>query len=168
MQIAVIADNQDNLVPVPRTLYDPSQPHSLISKTKALATLGRINACSPNVVLQPRDSSQGSHALSSSATITLRWRYEHGLQSFQETFWIIDSATVGGFDAILRGNIDVTPAEGALPQANPIYMGTPGRGGRSEREKREDEKRRKEREYREAVERQREKVRAQLDGKGKR
>lgn len=134
--------------------------------------------CSPCVVLQPPDHALVDnthpnllHCLSSSATITLRWRYEHGLQSFQETFWVIDAASVGGsYDAILRGDIDVGPAEGALPQANPIYMDTPGRSGRGDREKRDEEKRRKEREYQQAVKLQREKVRAQLqlDGKGKR
>jgi hypothetical protein len=69
----------------------------------------------------------------------------------------------------LRGSIEATPAEGALPQANPlIYTGTPGRNGRAEKERREEEKKLKELEYKRQVEKQREMVRKTLDGKRRR
>ena len=102
------------------------------------------------------------------SSITLRWRYEHGLQSFQETFYIVADEQLQGHDAVLRGSISVKPAavdgSQAIARANPILMGSHGHAGKDERKKREEDTKVKERSYKEEVARQTEQVRRQLDG----
>ncbi|ETN41233.1 uncharacterized protein HMPREF1541_03168 [Cyphellophora europaea CBS 101466] len=197
VHIAVIADDHDHMVDLPLTLYDPSLTRSLISKSKAFATQGRISPCSPLsllITLNPAsaagtaDTSRTNRArashregfaarvpLTTSTTLTLRWRYAHGLQSFHEVFYVIDAASIHGFDAVLRGTINVTPADQAatLPLAHPlIFVSSLGRSSgsgskKTDRDRRDDEKKsRKEREYRAQVESQRREVRKALEGKG--
>ncbi|KPI40577.1 uncharacterized protein AB675_7621 [Cyphellophora attinorum] len=163
VQIAVIADDQEHLVPLPKTLFDTSASLSVITNTKAVATLGRASR-TPTVIHR---SSLGS--LTTASCVTLRCRYDGGLQSFQETFHIIDDTEkLHGYDAILRGSIAIKPpcasGQDSVPGAYPILLSPPGKSGKEDRKQREAELRRKETSYQEQVKRQREQVKRQLDG----
>jgi hypothetical protein len=163
VQIAVIADGQEHLVPLPKTLFDNSASLSIITNTKALATLGSSHQ-TPTVVHR---SSLGS--LTTASCITLPCRYDGGLQSFQETFYIVeDRDKLQGYDAILRGSIAIKPpgarGQDSIPRAYPILLSPPGKSGKEDRKQREAELRRKEISYQEQVKRQREQVKRQLDG----
>lgn len=150
------------MVSLPNTLYDISATLSLISRSKADATLGSILP-SPTV----SHKTAFDDLVTSKSTITLRWRYEHGTQAFQELFHIIEDESLNGYDAVLRGTIAVNPPsldEPSLPSAHPIYLGQPGRGGKAEREKREQDLKHREKAYKEEVAKQREQLRKQLDG----
>jgi hypothetical protein len=63
----------------------------------------------------------------SNATITLRWYYDSGLQTFQETFYIVDGLPRpegGEWDAMLRKGVERSP-EHSIPQAYPYVKSPP-------------------------------------------
>ena len=65
----------------------------------------------------------------SNSTITLRWYYDSGMQTFQETFYIVDKLTRpegGEWDAMLRHGIEPSP-EHSAPQAHPYFTSTTSR-----------------------------------------
>jgi hypothetical protein len=130
--IAVIADDQEYLIALPNTLYDPVLERSLISKHRAFATQGRITATN-SVSL----ATSAGESLTSKATITLRWRHDSGLQSFQETFWIVDDCA--GYDAILRKDIESPDdADGNLTaKAFHMRFGNPDKEGKKQKQDRD-------------------------------
>lgn len=159
VQISVIADDQDHMVPLLNAIYDPTATRSVISRVKANDTLGNIREGSAVGVI----SSAKVDAVTTSY-ITLRWRYEHGLQSFQEVFHVVDGSEMNGLDAVLRGDIEATPAQVARPVANPMFYGQTGRAGKDERKVREQEMKKKEEAFKKNVAEQRKVVRTTLDG----
>ncbi|KAK5464696.1 hypothetical protein LTS15_001258 [Exophiala xenobiotica] len=135
VRISVIADDQEHAVKLSNTLYDGILQKSLISKAKAVATSGSIRA-SPSVILVDHTGQRHS----SSATISLRWYYDDGLQTFKETFYVMDklprSGPNGGeWDAILRTGVEPSPADGPA-NAFPYMTVPPRRDPRAEQEKR--------------------------------
>lgn len=63
----------------------------------------------------------------SSATITLRWYYDNGLQTFKETFYIVDRLPLpegGEWDAMLRKGVERSP-EHSPPPAYPYVKAPP-------------------------------------------
>lgn len=63
----------------------------------------------------------------SKATIALRWYYEGGLQTFTETFYIVDKiprAEGGELDAMLRKDVERSP-EHYPTQAHPYVYSPP-------------------------------------------
>ena len=122
---------------LPNTLYDSSLTHSLIPKSKAFATAGRIGTASPITLTDSH-----GHAFASSTTITLRSRYNAGLQSFQETFYVVDGCA--GYDALLRHDIETKPEDAHPLQAHPLkYQGHYGSQERRDKEARDREKQEK-------------------------
>ncbi|KIW53244.1 hypothetical protein PV05_08833 [Exophiala xenobiotica] len=135
VRISVIADDQEDAVKLSNTLYDGTLQKSLISKAKAVATSGSIRA-SPLVILA--DHTGQTH--SSSATISLRWYYDDGLQTFKETFYIVDKLprpgpNAGEWDAILRTGVEPSPADGPA-NAFPYMTVPPRRDSGAEQERR--------------------------------
>ncbi|KAK7892478.1 hypothetical protein LTR67_007575 [Exophiala xenobiotica] len=135
VRISVIADDQEHAIKLSNTLYDGTLQKSLISKAKAVTTSGSIRA-SPSVILVDHTGQRHS----SSATISLRWYYDDGLQTFKETFYIVDklprSGPNGGeWDAILRTGVEPSPADGPA-NAFPYMTVPPRRDPRAEQEKR--------------------------------
>lgn len=99
-------------------MYDGTLQKSLISKAQAYATRGPIQARAPIAVI---DHDGRKHT--SSATIALRWYYEGGLQTFKETFYIVDKiprAHGGELDAMLRKEVERSPEHYPTP-AHPYY-----------------------------------------------
>lgn len=133
--IAVIADNEEHLVHLPNAIHDPKLDKSVLSKHHAFATKGQFTPT------KPINLTTGSgQCFSSSNTITLRWRYDGGLQSFQETFWIVDG--IHGHGAILRNDIermsdDTSAAGRGLGMAFPIRFGKPNKQGVMDQRERE-------------------------------
>ena len=104
---------------------------SLISKGKATASQGSVRSGAPTTV-----TDHAGTTYTSKSTITLRWYYEDGTQTFPETFFIIDSATKEvSWDAILCKMAE-SPSASLVPQANPVFGPPPG-----EDSKRDDERR---------------------------
>lgn len=155
VQICVIADDQEHAVKLPNAVYDGSLQKSLISRANAMATRGPIQTQPTTISLMD----QHGKTYTSASTITLRWYFENGLQTFQETFYVVDKlprADVGGlsaavgvgagggadWDAILRAGLE----PGGLGQVGPgnafPYMyAPPGRDSRrDEEQKKKDEK----------------------------
>ena len=135
VRISVIADDQEDAVKLSNTLYDGTLQKSRISKAKAVATSGSIRA-SPLVILA--DHTGQTH--SSSATISLRWYYDDGLQTFKETFYIVDKLprpgpNAGEWDAILRTGVEPSPADGPA-NAFPYMTVPPRRDSGAEQERR--------------------------------
>ena len=138
---------------LPNTLYDPSLTHSIIIKSKAFDTQGQIRTSAPITL----SDSQG-HVFASSSIITLRWRYDHGLQSFQETFYVVDGA---GFEAILRRDIETKPEEAHLLQGHPlIFEGKYKKSEKTDRDRKEGER---EEQWKREMEVDRERMRRRLD-----
>ena len=154
--IAVIADDQDHLIHLPSTYHDSTLSKSMISKSRAFATHGRIKATSPTTLV----TSYGQH-FTSSTTITLRWRYDAGMQSFQEKFWVVDG--VHDCDAILRKDIE-TPEDGnGNAKAFPVFSGKPGSRGKADREQKQLTKEQRDAEYQKEIERQKQQMKKGLD-----
>ena len=145
VDIRVIADDHEQLISLPNTLYDSKGAISLIPKIQAFATQGRIKIATPVSIV---DSSGQCH--SSSSTISLRWRYADGSQSFQETFYIVDSC--GTYDAILRGGSETSPSLNAIAQAHPVSFHVKDKDTRSDNK--EQAKKRQEQYKREVAEQQ--------------
>ena len=175
--IAVIADNQDHLVHLPQTVYDPTLSKSLICKHKAFATHGLIKPTNPITL-----TTGTGQCLTSSATITLRWRYDAALQSFQETFFIVDG--LGEHDAVLRSGIerldpDARPegpttgevqGEGhgdgdgkVLGNAFPFMIGKPGKPGQLAADQKNENKQQRDAEYLKQVDTQKRNMKKQLE-----
>lgn len=87
----------------------------------------------------------------SASTISLRWYYDNGLQTFQETFNIVDKllradegngARNGGrdgeWDAMLRVGVEPSP-DGCPPSAYPYMSVPPDRNAQKEKERRKRE-----------------------------
>ena len=154
IHIRVIADDHEQLVSLPNTLYDDQTGVSLISKTKAFATQGQIKIATPTSVV---DALGACH--SSSSTIRLRWRYEDSSQSFEEDFYVVD--TCGTYDAILRGGVNISPQVNAIPQAHPITFHTKDKDRvRDQR----DQARRDQEKYNREVAEQKEMVKRKIEG----
>ena len=120
VRIFVIADDQEHAVKLPNTVYDNTLPRSLISKAKALDTHGPILSNAPTTLT---DHTGKRHT--STSTISLRWYYDNGLQTFEETFYVVDKlprpdSDGTEWDAMLRAGVDLTPEQSA-PQALPYY-----------------------------------------------
>jgi hypothetical protein len=151
----VIADNQEHLVQLPKTLQDTALGASIISKQKALASQGAIKTSNPLSL-----TTSTGQCYASSSTITLRWRYDAALQSFTETFWIVDGC--GGYDAILRKDIEGTDSP-ETPKAFPMQFGKPGKAGEKEKQGKTRSKQDKEAQYQKELESQKALVRQQLE-----
>ena len=154
VDIRVIADDHEQLISLPNTLYDSKVAISLIPKIKASATQGRTRIATPVSVI---DSSGQCH--SSSSTISLRWRYADGSQSFQETFYIVDSC--GSYDAILRGGSETSPSLNAIPQAHPVSFHIKDKDRRSDTK---EQAKQKQEQYKREVAEQQRMVRDNLNG----
>ena len=130
VRISVVADGQEKIVKLPNTVYDGTLQKSLISKARADATHGLIQPKAPITAVDNRGTRH-----TSSSTITLRWYYDSGLQSFKETFYVVDRLPLpegggggdggggGEWDAMLRKGVERSP-EHSPPQAYP-YVKTP-------------------------------------------
>ncbi|KAK6379436.1 hypothetical protein LTS17_006354 [Exophiala oligosperma] len=164
VRISVIADDQEHVVKLANTLYDGTLQRSLICKAKALATSGEVRRCAPVILV---DHSGRTHT--SASTISLRWYYDNGLQTFQETFNIVDKLPCaagvehgggtrnggsrgggGEWDAMLRVGVEPCP-DGAPPSAYP-YMSAPS----DRNAQREQERRKREEELRKQYEEEKE------------
>ncbi|KAK5048481.1 hypothetical protein LTR84_005571 [Exophiala bonariae] len=122
-RISVVADGHDNIVKLLNTVCDGTLQKSLISKSQAYATRGAIQARAPISMI---DHDGRKHT--SSATIALRWFYEGGLQTFTETFYIVDKIPRlegGELDAMLRKDVERTSEHYPI-QAHP-YVRSPHR-----------------------------------------
>ncbi|KAK5035542.1 hypothetical protein LTS07_002981 [Exophiala sideris] len=138
VQICVIADDQEHAVKLPNTVYDGTLQRSLISKAKAMATRGLVQV-EPTTTL----TDYNGNTYTTASTICLRWYYENGLQTFQETFYIVDKLPRadgnGEMDAILRAGVESDPAQGPA-QAFP-YFTAPRDPRRDEDQRKKEEKR---------------------------
>lgn len=87
---------------------------SIINKKKARATKGE-----PESIEQVSfvDSTGKSHK--SQSTIHVRWNVKNGAQSFDETFYVVDSC--GEYDAMLRKDI-MKPRDTPAAQTHPFMM----------------------------------------------
>ncbi|EXJ82743.1 hypothetical protein A1O3_06558 [Capronia epimyces CBS 606.96] len=99
-----------------------------------MATHGPIQSKLPTTLID-----QSGTAYTSTSTISLRWYYDDGLQTFQETFYIVDKlprsgAEGGDWDAILRAGVEPSSAVG---RAYPYCTIPAGHDPRREAEKRE-------------------------------
>lgn len=134
--ISVIADDQEHAIKLPNTLYDGTLQKSLISKANAVASHGAIL---PRPGISLTDHNGQTHT--STSTISLRWYYDNGLQTFQETFYVVDrlhqpNSDKREWDAVLRAGVEPCPeqsAANAFPYMNVPQGHDPGR----EREQRE-------------------------------
>ena len=160
--IAVIADNEEHLVHLPNTTRDANLDKSLITRRKAFQTNGRIKPVQPITF-----TTASGHCPTSSATITLRWRYDAGLQSFQETFYVVEGC--GQYDAILRKDIEaLDDGEGAVPKAFPIQFGRHSKTDKEDRKNREAAREERDKQYERELEMQKAQLRKQMEGmKGK-
>ncbi|EXJ87958.1 hypothetical protein A1O1_04885 [Capronia coronata CBS 617.96] len=140
--IFVIAEGQEHTVRLANTLSDNALKKSLISRAKALATHGPIQSKSPTVL-----TDHSGTTYTSTSTISLRWYYDDGLQTFQESFYIVDrlsratgegGGSGGDWDAILRADIEPGSAVG---QAYPYCTIPAGQDPRREAERRERQER---------------------------
>ncbi|OAP59413.1 hypothetical protein AYL99_06711 [Fonsecaea erecta] len=141
--IFVIAEGQEHPVKLRHALHDSVLSKSIISKSKAVATRGAIRPHTPTSLT---DHTGTSHT--STSTISLRWYYDDGTQTFPETFYIVDKILAneteshraeGGdhhWDAILRSTVE-PPSAALSPQVNPICAAPPGVDPRRERERKE-------------------------------
>ena len=113
-----MANGQETIIKLNKAVRDEALQSSLISATKASATKGKVK---PNTVTTFTD--QHGKVYQSNGTITLRWYYENGMQTFEETFHIVDRLDRpndgGEWDVVLRRDIPPGP-ERRMPQANPI------------------------------------------------
>lgn len=160
--IGVIADNEEHLVHLPNIIRDANLDKSVITKRKAFQTNGRIKPVQPITF-----TTASGHCLASSATITLRWRYDAGLQSFQETFYVVEGC--GQYDAILRRDIQtLDDGEGAVPKAFPMQFGSRSKTGKEDRKNREAAREERDKQYERELEIQKAQLRKQMEGmKGK-
>ncbi|KAI1629345.1 hypothetical protein EDD37DRAFT_48195 [Exophiala viscosa] len=137
VQICVIADDQEHAVKLPNTVYDGSLQKSLISKAKALTTGGPIQTRPTTTFID-----HNGKTYTSASTICLRWYYESGMQTFQETFYVVDQsprATGGGeWDALLRAGVEPDP--GQVPAQAFPYGYAPRDPRRDEDQRKKDEK----------------------------
>jgi hypothetical protein len=149
--IAAIADDQEHMVKLPNTIHDPLLPKSLITKHKAFATQGRIKSTNPITL-----TTSGHHCYSTSSAITLRWRYNAGMQSYQETFYIVDGID-GEYDAILRKDIERIDREDgkAKPSAFPLMLGKHDKKGREDMDKKKQLRADRDEEYQRQMEQER-------------
>lgn len=135
----MIADGQEQPVRLTGAIHDPSSSKSLISRSKALSSRGSIRQIQPTKVT---DHSGASYT--STSTISLRWYYDDGTQTFPETFYIVNQPEPGrpttqdqsSWDAILARTAE-SPSSALAPQANTI-LGDPR--GRDQREKERKER----------------------------
>ena len=157
--IAVIADNEEHLVPLPNTIHDANLDKSLISRRKAFQTDGRIKPIQPVTFT----TAQG-HCFASNATITLRWRYDAGLQSYQEAFYVVDSC--GDYDAILRRDIEHLDdgVGGGVPKAFPMQFGGHSKKAQEDRKHKDAEKKARDERYQKELEMQKAQLRLQMQG----
>jgi hypothetical protein len=100
-RLSAVANGREEIVDLWSKL-DESLPNSVITKEKADLTRG--TALQEQNTSQFKDS-QGAE-YSTRASITLRCRYGESQQTFNETFYIVDSCP---FDALLRRNIKKGP-----------------------------------------------------------
>ncbi|OAL26477.1 hypothetical protein AYO22_04215 [Fonsecaea multimorphosa] len=145
--IFVIAEGQEHPVKLSNALHDSILSKSIISKSKAVATRGAIRPVAPTTLT---DHTGTSHI--STSTISLRWYYDDGTQTFPETFYIVDKILATSnidtdsnrqgttennlWDAILRSTAE-PPSAALSPQVNPICAAPPGVDPRRERERKE-------------------------------
>ena len=156
--IAVIADNEEHLVPLPNTVHDATLNRSIISKRKAFATNGRIKAVQPCTF-----TTTSGECFASSTTITLRWRYGAGLQSYQETFYLVEGCA--SYDAILRKDIEkLEDGEGGVGKAFPMQFGRPGKKGQDDKRSKEQVKGERDRQCEGEMEMQKAQLRKQMEG----
>ena len=160
--IAVIADNEEHLVHLPNTTRDANLDRCLISKRKAFQTNGRIKPVQPITF-----TTVSGQCPTSSTTITLRWRYDAGLQGFQETFYVVEGC--GQYDAILRKDIEVLDdGEGAVPKAFPMQFGRHSKTGKEDRKNKDAAREERDKQYERELEMQKAQLRKQMEGmKGK-
>ena len=119
--IFVIADGQEEPVKLANTIHDSVASKSLISNTKAIASCGMIRRNAQKTIID-----HTGRTYTSSSTISLRWYYDDGNQTFPETFYIVDStANQLSYDAILRKTAE-SPLEAVVPQAHPVYPAPQG------------------------------------------
>ncbi|KIW18485.1 hypothetical protein PV08_02773 [Exophiala spinifera] len=143
VRISVIADDQEHVVKLANTLYDGTLQKSLICEAKALATSGVVRRCQPVILLD-----HTGRTYTSASTISLRWHYDNGLQTFQETFYIVDrlpradsrhgardGSRGGEWDAMLRVGVEPCP-DGGPPSAYPYMSVPPDRNAQREDERR--------------------------------
>jgi hypothetical protein len=124
-------------VKLPRAVYDGTLQTSLISKARAAATHGSI---SPKPLVNLVDSTGQTHT--SRSAVTLRWYYDNGLQTFQETFYIVDKLPQpdgSEWDAMLRAGVQPSP-EQSPPQAHPYQTRSMKPDVAQDRKKREAER----------------------------
>ena len=159
VQIGVIADNQEHIVSLPNTLYDSSLTYSVIAKSNAFATQGQIRTSAPITLTDSH-----GHAFASSTTIMLRWRYDNGLQSFQEIFYIVDGCA--GYDGMLRKDIETKPEDAHPLQAHPLSYH--GHYGKQEKHDKEEKERDKQDQWKREMQADRERMRKHLEAAKKR
>jgi hypothetical protein len=152
--IFVIADGQEQPVKLANALHGCGLSKSIISRSKATASRGTIRSSPPTKI-----TDHAGTTYSSTSTISLRWYYDGGTQTFPETFYVADTATKDPpWDAILCNTAE-SPSSALAPQANTILR-APGRADsqrEKERKEREEMNRKKyERERREQADRIRE------------
>lgn len=133
-----MADGQETIIQLGRAVRDETLQRSLISAAKASATKGKVR---PSTVSTFTD--QHGKVYHSNGTITLRWYYENGMQSFEETFHVVERLgrpDGGEWDALLRKDIAPGP-ERRMAQANPIcYAPGVARAAQQKKEKVERDK----------------------------
>jgi hypothetical protein len=126
----------------------------MISRSKATASRGTIRSSPPTKIID-----HAGTTYSSTSTISLRWYYDGGTQTFPETFYIADVATKDlPWDAILC-NAAESPSSALAPQANTILRAPGGADSKREKERKEREemnRKKYERERREQADRIRE------------
>ncbi|ETI25347.1 hypothetical protein G647_02119 [Cladophialophora carrionii CBS 160.54] len=161
--IFVIADGQEHPVKLSNALYGRGLSKSVISRSKATASHGSIRSIPPTKITDHTGTTY-----SSTSTVSLRWYYDGGTQTFPETFYIADATTTTTtitttttdipWDAILC-NAAESPSSGLVPQANTILRAPGGADSQREKERKEREevnRKKYERERREQADRIRE------------
>jgi hypothetical protein len=127
VDIYVIADGREHEVRLFNSFLDSACRRSLICPAKARASRGTIRSLHPTTI-----TDHTGITYTSTSTIELRWYYADSLQTFSETFHIVDNLPV---DAILRFDAE-PPASALTPQVHAI-LPAPKKDPRRESEHKE-------------------------------
>ena len=139
------ADGQDHDVSVPKALYGSAISRSIVTEAVAVASKGALACTAPTSVVGP-----SGRAYISTASVALRWNYDGGLQTYAETFIVVDDCAP--YDAVLRRGVTAPSRQGAPVDAHPYHFAPQSKGEKAAAEKRDKERREK---YRAEVGRER-------------